>query len=386
MRVLFSSTRGAGHLQPLLPFAHALRAHGHEVQVAGPAEIGETLREAGLTHAPFDHPGDEALAPIWARFRQVPAGEVNAVAVREIFAGLNAKAALPKLRETIDTWRPDLVVRDSMEFGAVVAAERAGVPHARVAVHMVSFEEGIAALAAEPLDKLRRDAGLPPDQAAFLRSEPVFTAFPASLDDAPDERGQLPVPFRVRIIEKEPSAAPASWAPPGDSRPLVYVTFGTIAGSSPGVRSVYRTALEAIASLPVRALLTTGRGMEEGTLGAIPANVHVEEWVPQRDVVARAAALVCHGGSGTVRGSLAAGVPMVVVPLFADQPHNARRVAAVGAGIALPDPDASSLRAAVERVLADAHFGRSVRRIADEIAALPPVESAVAALVAMASP
>jgi UDP:flavonoid glycosyltransferase YjiC (YdhE family) len=76
---------------------------------------------------------------------------------------------------------------------------------------------------------------------------------------------------------------------------------------------------------------------------------------------------------------------MVVVPLFADQPHNARRVAAVGAGIALPDPDASSLRAAVERVLADADFGRGARRIAGEIAALPPVESAVAAMVAMAS-
>jgi UDP:flavonoid glycosyltransferase YjiC (YdhE family) len=370
MRVLFSSTRGAGHLQPLLPYARALEAHGHEVRIAGPAEIGKTLREAGLAHAPFDHPGDETLAPIWARFRQVPAAEINAIAVGQIFAGLNAKAALPKLLQTIGAWRPDLVVRDSMEFGAAVAAERTGVPHARVAVHMVSFEEGIPALVAEPLDELRRDAGLPPDGAAFLRPEPVFSAFPESLDDASDGRGQMPVPFRVRIIEEEPRPAPASWAPPGDSRPLVYVTFGTVAGSSSWVRSVYRTALEAIASLPVRALLTTGRGMEEDTLGAIPANVHVEEWVPQRDVVARAAALVCHGGSGTVRGALAAGVPMVVVPLFADQPHNARRVAAVGAGIALPDPDASSLRAAVERVLADADFGRSVRRIADEIAAL----------------
>ena len=195
----------------------------------------------------------------------------------------------------------------------------------------------------------------------------------------------MPIPFRVRIVEEAPSAAPAPWAPAGDSRPLVYVTFGTVAGSSPGVRSIYRTALEAIASLPVRALLTTGRGMEGGTLGTIPANVHVEEWVPQRDVLPRAAALVCHGGSGTVRGALAAGVPMVVVPLFADQPHNARRVAAVGAGIASTDPDAASLRAAVERVLAAADFARGARRIADEIAVLPPVDSAVAALVALAT-
>lgn len=125
--------------------------------------------------------------------------------------------------------------------------------------------------------------------------------------------------------------------------------------------------------------------MEEGTLGPIPANVHVEEWVPQGDVLARAAAVVCHGGSGTVRGSLAAGVPMVVVPQGADQPHNARRIAAVGAGLALPGADAGVLGAAVARVLAVAEFGRAARRIADEIAAMPPVETAVAAMVAIAS-
>jgi UDP:flavonoid glycosyltransferase YjiC (YdhE family) len=95
--------------------------------------------------------------------------------------------------------------------------------------------------------------------------------------------------------------------------------------------------------------------------------------------------VVCHGGSGTVRGALAAGVPMVVVPLGADQPHNAQRVAAAGAGIAVPAPDAATLRAALERLLADPAFGRHARRLAGEIAALPPIEAAVASLVAMAA-
>ncbi|MEA2697016.1 MAG: hypothetical protein QOI66_1287, partial [Myxococcales bacterium] len=186
MRVLFSSTRGTGHLQPLLPYAQALRAHGHEVLVAAPADVDQMLRDAKLNHAPFGHPGDETLAPIWARFRQVPADEINVIAMREIFAGVNATTALPKLTETIDAWRPDLIVRESAEFAAAVAAERAGVPHARVAVHMVSFEDAFPALIAEPMDQLRRGVGLPPDQAAFLRKEPVFSAFPASLDDPTD--------------------------------------------------------------------------------------------------------------------------------------------------------------------------------------------------------
>jgi UDP:flavonoid glycosyltransferase YjiC (YdhE family) len=69
MRVLFSSTRGAGHLQPLLPYARALVARRHEVAVAAPEEVSKTVRDAGLPHLPFDHPGDDALAPIWARLR-----------------------------------------------------------------------------------------------------------------------------------------------------------------------------------------------------------------------------------------------------------------------------------------------------------------------------
>jgi UDP:flavonoid glycosyltransferase YjiC (YdhE family) len=385
MRVLFSSTRGTGHLHPLLPYAHALRTQGHEVLVAAPAEVGETLRAEGLSHAPFDHPGDDKLGPIWARLRGAPADEALAIAVREIFAGRNAEAALPKLTATIDAWKPDLIVRDSVEYGAAIAAARAGVPHARVAVHMVSFEDELWEVVSPPVDKLRVDAGLPADGGAFLRDEPVFSAFPASLDDPQSQRGQLPAPFRVRQVDASPRAASARWAPEPDPHPFVYITFGTIVGTSPTLRSVYRTALEAVASLPVRALLTTGRGMADGTLGTIPANVRVEEWVPQDEVLPHAAAIVCHGGSGTVRGGLAASLPMVVVPLGADQPHNGRRVARAGAGIDLPAPDAGSLGAAIQRLLAEADFRHAARRIAEEIAALPPVDAAVPALRAIAS-
>jgi UDP:flavonoid glycosyltransferase YjiC (YdhE family) len=383
MRVLFSSTRGAGHIQPLLPYARALRRRGHEVLVAGPADLGATLREAELPHAPFDHPGDEALGPIWARLRGVSSDQANAIAGREIFAGVNARAALPKLRQTIGDWRPHLVVRDSVEFAASAAADAAGVPHARVAVHLESFEDAMLAVVVEPVDTLRRLAGLPADEGASLRAEPVFTAFPAALDD-PTHAPPARAPFRVRVPTEAPSAAIPAWAPADDPRPLLYITFGTIAGSSPHVRSIYRTSLDAVAELPVRALLTTGRGMAPDLLGPIPANVHVEAWVPQHEVLPRVAAILCHGGSGTALGALAAGLPLVVVPMFADQPLNGQRIAAVGAGLTLPDPDAGALRAAIERVLADLDHRRIARRIAEEIASLPTADDAVDAMMAIA--
>ena len=114
--------------------------------------------------------------------------------------------------------------------------------------------------------------------------------------------------------------------------------------------------------------------------------------MPQAAVLPHADAVVCHGGSGTTLGALAAGVPLVVVPLFADQPENARRVAAVGAGVAVdPDPehadepirgsvDPVALRAAIEEVVRDPAYRRTARQIADELRALPPTDTALAAL------
>jgi MGT family glycosyltransferase len=163
----------------------------------------------------------------------------------------------------------------------------------------------------------------------------------------------------------------------------VYITFGSIVGSTPHLRSVYRTSLDAVADLPVRALLTTGRGLEPGALGSIPANVHVEEWIPQRDVFPRVAALVCHGGSGTLLGGLAAGLPMVIVPLGADQPHNGRLVAAAGAGLTLLNPDADALRAAVRTALDGPELRVQARRFAEEIAAMPTIDDVVDALVGL---
>jgi UDP:flavonoid glycosyltransferase YjiC (YdhE family) len=231
MRVLFSSTRGSGHLQPLLPYARLLIAREHEVLVAAPVEVSETLRGAGLAHAPFDHPGDDVLKPIWARLRGVTNDELMAIAAREIFAGINARVALPNLRDTIRDWRPDLVVRESVEFAALVAAEAAGVAHARVAVHSVSFEESFPAHVDGPIDGLRAQAGLAPDAGASLRAEPVFSSFPASLDVETDVSPMRP-PVRVRAVDAPPRSEMPACAPAGDPSPLVYVTFGTIVGST----------------------------------------------------------------------------------------------------------------------------------------------------------
>ncbi len=102
-------------------------------------------------------------------------------------------------------------------------------------------------------------------------------------------------------------------------------------------------------------------------MGTPPPNVRVERWVDQNEVLTRATAVVCHGGGGTTLGTLAAGLPLVVVPLFSNDQHiNAGRIAASGAGVNVA-PHAEAIRAGLDDVLGDISYGRAARALADEL-------------------
>jgi UDP:flavonoid glycosyltransferase YjiC (YdhE family) len=125
--------------------------------------------------------------------------------------------------------------------------------------------------------------------------------------------------------------------------------------------------MRAVENLDADVLITVGRDADPGMLGTPPPQVRVERWVDQATILRRAAAVVCHGGGGSVLGALAAGVPLVVVPLFAEDQHiNARRVAAVGAGL-VAAPEAEAVSSALQSVLAEPGFGVAASGVAAEL-------------------
>jgi UDP:flavonoid glycosyltransferase YjiC (YdhE family) len=381
VRVLFASTRGAGHINPLVPFAHACERAGHAVLVAGPSELSDATAGAGLELWEVDDPPADELGAVWGRVPTLPPDEQNEVVVGEIFGRLNTTAALPRMRDACEQWRPDLVVRDPNEYSSGLAAELHGVPHARVAIGLASVEELSLRLSAAAVDRIRRANGLPPDpDAELLRASPFLSVFPPSFDE-----GVQPDTHRFRDPAwDEPGGELPAWWEGREDDPLVYVTFGTVAGQFPQSVALYDAALEALAGLPVRGLLTVGRHLDLDALRPTPENVRVERWVPQRDVLPHAAVMVCHGGSGSTLGAIAAGVPLVVTPLFADQPENARRVAELGAGLSVPpnpaavEESVAAMSDAVRTLLDEPAYAERARALAAEAAAQPPVDDAVA--------
>lgn len=385
MRMLFSTTGNEGHFGPLVPLAGAAASAGHEVRVAAPVSFAGSVRRAGFDHIPFADAPADLVGPVMARLPSMPFSEADATVIRDVFGRIDAQAALPDLTLAMAHWRPHVLVREPAELGSLAAAERTGVPHLQVAIGMAELSRRIRDLIAEPLAELSLIAGLPGDAlGAALAAEAQLTLVPDVLDRAGDPAyDSTLVAFRFR--DATPTATSAAPLPDWGNLdlPLVYVTFGSVTGSVPPFAGVFREALDGLADLPARVLMTVGRRVDIAGLGPVPPNARVEAWWPQSEVLSRAALVLGHGGFGTTMGALAAGVPQVIAPLFtSDQAVNARHVQAVGAGQAVaPGVGAATLACGeVAAVLADPGYRTVARAVAEAIGALAPAAEAVAVI------
>ena len=383
MRVLCATTAGEGHFGPLRALAQACHAEGHEVRVAAPASFAQSVARAGLTHEPFPDAPAEAISAVFAALPTLTHDEANRRVLADVFGRLDAQAALPGLQAAIDRWRPDVVLREPSELGSLAAAEAAGVPHAEVAIGVAAMWNLARGPLAEPLDELGAIVGVGAGHlmGAAGRS-PVFTMVPERLDEAVAASGPDRVPDR-RVVRYRVGGdvgagrLPEPWGDP-DS-PLVYVTFGTVAGGTGQMGGLFSSVVDVLSDLPVRVFLTTGLG-ESLPTAELPPNAHVEQFWPQDQVMPLAAAVVGHGGFGTTMTAPAAGVPQVVVPLFASDQHlNAQAVAASGAGVSLPGGPGAlpDLAAAVTRVVAEPGFAARAAEVAAHVAALPAASGVV---------
>jgi UDP:flavonoid glycosyltransferase YjiC (YdhE family) len=376
MRILMTTKSGAGHFGPLIPFAHAFRRAGADVLIAAPREAAAMVRSEGLPLWSVDDPpaGErDAIFASLGAMKDAPAARV----VGDIFARIDARAAYPGILSACHVWRPDVVISEITEFAGPLAAEVVGAASISVAISQQGRGGQVIPFVLPAIDELRADFGLRPDpDGARLFDRKTITLMPAALEDPLVPPAGEVLRFRETPARSADRRTPL-WAQ-GDE-PLVYVSFGSVAPTMDLYPQVYRTAMDALADLPVRVLVTIGRASDPSALGPLAANVHVERWVAQNDVMPHAAAIVCHGGSGTVTMGLAAGLPMVIVPLFADQPWNAERIAAIGAGIAL-DGGADAvprIGEAVHRLLAEPSYRATAEGVAAAMRALPPVDAAI---------
>lgn len=368
MRILFSCRPAYGHLFPLLPLANAARAAGHHVVFGTGEAFVPKVRDLGFEAHRVGISIGEAEAE--AKRRHGDDAGFLEVGVT-MFAELLPRAVAGDLTPLLPALRPDLVVYEQSDVGAGAVARQAGIPAVSVVIGR-SMPPPILAVAAE---RLRAIWGTLPADAIF--GDACVDVWPDSVRDP--GTAVVPKVFRMRPTPFDPDVP----LPPLPEDGFAYLTLGTVVF---GATQVLRAAIHALSRLPVDVVVALGPG-DPALLGELPARVRVAGFVPQAEVLKHAGLVVHHGGTGTVLGTLAAGLPQLVLPQGADQFVNAETLSALGAAKALVGDEITvdALGAAARELLEDPKPREVAKGVAAEIARMPAPEQVLSELVTWAS-
>jgi MGT family glycosyltransferase len=391
---------GGGTVPPAMGLARELVHRGHVVTVLADPTIAASAAAAGCEFVPWrTAPHVDSVAEQTAMVvefeRGSPMHQFAAIRDRLIVGGASGYAA--DVLEAIARQPVDAVLAEGAVPGILIGAQTSGLPtaalmpniylrptpglplmgtgwrpaggpfgRARDAVALALMRRVSATCAPGLNDTLRRHEQAPiGDMFELLdRCTEVLVLTSPTFDySAPD------LPPNVRYVGPQLDdpdwSDTADWRPAGDD-PLVLV-----AASSTFQRQtdLLGRAAAALGQLPVRGLVTTGRAVDPEDVPA-PANVRVVRAAPHGAVLAEAAAAVTHCGHGSVLKALAAGVPLVCMPMGRDQKDNAVRVLRLGAGVRVnkkAPPD--RIAVAVRQVLDEPSYADAARRFADTLAA-----------------
>jgi MGT family glycosyltransferase len=318
-------------------------------------------------------------------------------------------------RAALEREAVDVLASDYLLFGPPIAAERAGVPTALL-VHNVyivpepgkpapgpgflpargllgrirdrAVSRAFVALfnrGLPPVNRARAEQGLTPLRNVvehFDHSQRVLVLASASFDFHGDSH-----PQHLRYVGST-LADPTwvdDWHSPwkeDDARPLIVVSFSSTYMAQ---ERVLARAISGLSRVDARVLVTTGPTIDPASFRA-GDNTIVVRSAPHAQLFPETAVVVTHAGMGTVTRALAAGVPLVCIPMGRDQPDVAARVLYAGAGLRLrPSAKPDAIRAAVERVIREPSFRTAAARLGASITADAAAERGLTELEALAS-
>ena len=373
-RFLFVVPPLQGHTNPTVSVGVELAERGHEVAWAGEPSVVRPLLPEDATFYPCPERLPEAMEDA---LRHRAAGLRGAAALKFLWEDALLPLALAMeapLDAALDAFAPDVLVVDQQAVAAAALARKRGLTWATSATTSAEFAKPFEALpkvgewVASELVDLQLRLGVPEDlarQGDLRLSDDLVLAFTSAALVGDTSGFGEHVAFVGPSTHARTEAAdfPFDWLDP--DRRHVLVSLGTV-NQSVGER-FYRAAVEAVDGLDVQAVVVAPPEM----LGAVPANVHVQAFVPQLALLGHMDAVVGHGGHNTTCEALAEGLPLVLAPIRDDQPIVAQQVVDAGAGVRVKFGRirAEGLRDALLTVLDDPTYRAAAQRIAASFAA-----------------
>lgn len=336
MQVVLATYGTRGDVEPMVALAAELRAAGASVRLVAPPdeEFRSVLARGGVETVGFTRS--------WRSWEAAETTAKERVPSIDEFVGGHFDATYGDLAAAAEG--ADAIVATGMlHFVAGTIAERD-----QIAQHFVVFASSLLEpkpyqpLVRDPINTRRAKAGLPPIddvQRYLLTARPWLAADPL-LDpprDLPGDEGRLlrsAERFGAWILPDQRPLPPSLEAFLDRGAPPVFVGFGSMRVP----RDSAVATIEAVRATGHRIVLGRGWAQLDAIDAAADDAIAVDE-VNQQALFARCAAVVHHGGAGTTNAATRAGIPQVVVPQIADQPHWGARIAELGCGAVLSGPD-----------------------------------------------
>ena len=313
-------------------------------------------------------------APRFPGFERLVGDEQRRFFLTEIFANLELEPRAAELQTVVNEWTPQLVVHEVAELAAPLVSSARDIPYVDVSYGRLipRFLLRATGEAAAPHWRAR---GLEPHPLAGLFEHLYVNTCPPSLQNSEIASLRAVHDLRPAAPEMTQIARP-EWLDRLDGLPIVYVTMGTIWNRDV---DLFARIVAALRDEPLALVVTVGQQNDPAVLGPQPDNVVVRLYVPQAELLPHCQAVVTHGGSGTMLGALAQGLPLLVVPQGADQYANADAVVAAGAGRRLgrDETTGDAVRDSVRSLLDDPGFRRAALRVQAEIRAMPTAAQAI---------
>jgi UDP:flavonoid glycosyltransferase YjiC (YdhE family) len=376
VKVLFSAWPGYGHLLPMMPLARAAQRAGHQVLVTTGPDLADVVRGFGLEFRPTGMTAAEvyAAAPSDVSVDALPPEQRVGFAARYVFGPAALSRAIDLL-DIVPAWQPDLVVHDTIELGATIAAETFGVPH---------VTHGFGPMVPETADLVTATG-------AFVEEadvpDPALDAFGAPyLDVTPPGLARVTTEPWKDVRQLRPSAGEGN----GDLRPAldalpydetVYLTLGTVPKRG---AAVFRPVLDGCEHLGVNVVMTTGPGSDPESVTDGRPSTLARSYVAQASVLPYCRAVVSHAGPATMLGALCHGLPQLCLPQGTDQPVTSAALVPTGAALELAPHEvtADAVTDSLRRLLADPSYAMNAGVLRDRIGSMPSPEKVLAEILA----
>jgi UDP:flavonoid glycosyltransferase YjiC (YdhE family) len=377
-RYLIATWDGAGNLVPTLGIARTLVEGGHDVRILGHETIVERCGDVGARFVPstqrrgwdaMENPDDFEA-------------EMRLMIEELCFSSTHAKDVAQEL-----TREPaDVVLVDHMLFTAIDAALASGTPTATLFHTPYTIFRGgpLVEMLAPGLaiaNTRRADLGLPAiEKLGDIHDACAVAIVAAPKEFEPDVADAVNVLRIGPVLDAPPLSREIDEVDVRDgSTPLVLLSLST---TLQGQEDLLQRCVDAVAQMPVRAMVTTG-SIDPGSVKA-GANTQVVRYSPHSEILPWASLVITHAGFGTTMAALGRGVPLLCTPMGRDQFFNAEQVQALGAGrMLMPDSSSDEIALAATDILGDDRFKAGAKQMAVAIGGYGGAADAAAALEAL---